>query len=104
MHGSKRDAAILLPSPPYSGARGTIRSGLLFFGRRFLLSFRRFRFLVRRGLLIVGGLVGVGINGSAIISHGRSNAKAIKNAIRVAKSAVEGDILTVFRGVGAGAE
>jgi phosphate acyltransferase len=31
-----------------------------------------------------GGVPLLGINGSAIISHGRSNAKAIKNALRVA--------------------
>src|SRR5436190_12655155 len=48
-----------------------------------------------------GGSIVLGVNGVLIKPHARSNAKAIKNAIRVAKSAVEGDIMTVFRGVGA---
>jgi glycerol-3-phosphate acyltransferase PlsX len=36
-----------------------------------------------------GGVPLLGINGSAIIAHGRSNAKAIKNALRVAKQTAE---------------
>ncbi len=36
-----------------------------------------------------GGLPLLGINGVAIISHGRSNAKAIKNALRVARQTAE---------------
>ena len=32
-----------------------------------------------------GGAPLLGVNGGCIISHGRSNAKAIKNAIRVAR-------------------
>lgn len=36
-----------------------------------------------------GGVPLLGINGSAIVSHGRSNAKAIKNAIRVARQTAE---------------
>jgi phosphate acyltransferase len=39
-----------------------------------------------------GGVPLLGINGSAIISHGRSNAKAIKNALRVARQTAESDI------------
>ena len=49
----------------------------------------------------------LGINGSAIISHGRSNAKAIKNALRVARQTAESDVAgTIARGLaklGAGA-
>ncbi|MFH1640613.1 MAG: phosphate acyltransferase PlsX, partial [Candidatus Omnitrophota bacterium] len=37
-----------------------------------------------------GGAPLLGVNGMVIIGHGRSNAKAIKNAIRVAKAEVEG--------------
>jgi glycerol-3-phosphate acyltransferase PlsX len=47
-----------------------------------------------------GGSIVMGVNGVLIKPHGRSNAKAIKNSIRVAKSAVERDILAVFREVG----
>ena len=36
-----------------------------------------------------GGVPLLGINGSAIVSHGRSNAKAIKNALRVARQTQE---------------
>jgi phosphate acyltransferase len=47
-----------------------------------------------------GGSIVMGVDGVLIKPHGRSNAKAIKNAIRVAKSAVEQDIMTVFRELG----
>jgi glycerol-3-phosphate acyltransferase PlsX len=36
-----------------------------------------------------GGVPLLGISGSAVISHGRSNAKAIKNALRVARQTAE---------------
>ena len=35
----------------------------------------------------------LGVNGVVIVGHGRSNAKAIKNGIGVAKRAVEGGML-----------
>ena len=47
-----------------------------------------------------GGSIVLGVNGVLIKPHGRSNAKAIKNAIRVAKSAVEQDVMSVFREIG----
>ncbi|HKP54615.1 MAG TPA: phosphate acyltransferase PlsX [Chloroflexia bacterium] len=49
-----------------------------------------------------GGSLVMGVNGILIKPHGRSNAKAIKNAIRVAKTAVEQDIMSIFRELGAG--
>ncbi|HEX7594572.1 MAG TPA: phosphate--acyl-ACP acyltransferase, partial [Anaerolineae bacterium] len=45
----------------------------------------------------IGGGILLGVDGVAIIGHGRSNAKAIKNAIRVAKRAVEGNMLDAIR-------
>jgi glycerol-3-phosphate acyltransferase PlsX len=39
-----------------------------------------------------GGLPLLGINGAAIVSHGRSNAKAIKNALRVARQTAEAHV------------
>jgi glycerol-3-phosphate acyltransferase PlsX len=36
-----------------------------------------------------GGVPLLGVNGSAIVSHGRSNAKAIQNALRVARQTAE---------------
>ena len=47
-----------------------------------------------------GGSIVMGVDGLLIKPHGRSNAKAIKNAIRVAKSGVEQDVMTIFRQVG----
>jgi glycerol-3-phosphate acyltransferase PlsX len=47
-----------------------------------------------------GGSIVMGVNGVLIKPHGRSNAKAIMNAIRVGKTAVEQDIMSVFRGLG----
>lgn len=47
-----------------------------------------------------GGAPLLGVNGVVIIGHGRSNAVAVKNAIRVAKRSVESNILeTIRRGV-----
>ncbi len=40
-----------------------------------------------------GGAPLLGANGICIIGHGRSNARAIRNAIRVAASAVESDVV-----------
>lgn len=45
----------------------------------------------------IGGAMLLGVDGVAVIAHGRSNAKAIKNAIRVAKQAVEGKMLDTIR-------
>ena len=47
-----------------------------------------------------GGSIVMGVDGILIKPHGRSNAKAIKNSIRVARSAVQQDIMTVFRSLG----
>ncbi len=43
-----------------------------------------------------GGVPLLGVNGSAIVAHGRSNAKAIKNAIRVAKETAETGVATAI--------
>ena len=47
-----------------------------------------------------GGAIVMGVDGILIKPHGRSNAKAIKNAIRVARTAVDQDIMAIFRGLG----
>lgn len=44
-----------------------------------------------------GGGALLGVNGIVIIGHGRSNAFAVKNAIRVAKQAVENRVLDLIR-------
>jgi glycerol-3-phosphate acyltransferase PlsX len=43
-----------------------------------------------------GGIPLLGVNGSAIIAHGRSNAKAIKNALRVARQTAETNVATAI--------
>lgn len=44
-----------------------------------------------------GGAPLLGVNGVSVICHGRSTAKAIKNAIRVAKEAVDNDLVNEIR-------
>jgi glycerol-3-phosphate acyltransferase PlsX len=44
-----------------------------------------------------GGAPLLGIDGVAVIAHGRSDARAIKNAIRVAKEAVENELVGKIR-------
>ncbi len=45
-----------------------------------------------------GGVPLLGVNGSAIIAHGRSNAKAIKNALRVARQTAETEVAGAIAG------
>ncbi|MBI5930663.1 MAG: phosphate acyltransferase PlsX [Chloroflexi bacterium] len=45
----------------------------------------------------IGGAPLLGVNGVVIIGHGRSNAYAVKNAIRQARLAVSGDIVNTIR-------
>jgi phosphate acyltransferase len=53
----------------------------------------RLRKLVKRlDYAEYGGVPLLGVNGSAIISHGRSKAKAIKNALRVARQTAETNV------------
>jgi len=44
-----------------------------------------------------GGAALLGVNGIVIVGHGRSNAKAVASAMRVAKVAVEGKVLDAIR-------
>lgn len=52
---------------------------------------------VRLDYAEIGGAILLGVDGVSIIAHGRSNAKAIKNAIRVGKQAVENSMLETIR-------
>ena len=45
----------------------------------------------------VGGAALLGVDGVVIVAHGRSNARAIKNAIRQARQAVEGNVVEAIR-------
>lgn len=44
-----------------------------------------------------GGALLMGVDGIVVVGHGRSNAKAVKNAIQRAREAVEGGVLDVIR-------
>lgn len=44
-----------------------------------------------------GGAPLLGIDGVAVVAHGRSDARAIKNAVRVARQAVEADLVGKIR-------
>jgi glycerol-3-phosphate acyltransferase PlsX len=44
-----------------------------------------------------GGALLMGVDGVVIVGHGRSNAKAVKNAVRQARLAVQGGVLDVLR-------
>ena len=44
-----------------------------------------------------GGAPLLGVDGVAIIAHGRSNAKAIKSAVRVARESVQADLVNVIK-------
>ncbi|HVB25841.1 MAG TPA: phosphate acyltransferase PlsX [Ktedonobacteraceae bacterium] len=68
--------AEMTSSLPRKLAAAVLRPGLRKIGRR--LDYAEY-----------GGVPLLGVNGSAIISHGRSNAKAIKNALRVARQTAE---------------
>ena len=56
-----------------------------------LPAFRRVR--ARLDYEEYGGVPLLGVNGPVIIAHGRSRAKAIKHAVRVARNAAEGRIV-----------
>ena len=45
----------------------------------------------------VGGAVLLGVKGVTIVAHGRSNDQAIKNAIRQARAAVQGDLVNAIQ-------
>lgn len=45
----------------------------------------------------IGGALLLGVNGMVIIGHGRSDAKAVKNAIRQARDAVKADVVQTIR-------
>jgi len=45
----------------------------------------------------VGGVALLGVNGVVIVAHGHSNGRAIKNAIRQARQAVQGGVVETIR-------
>ena len=49
-----------------------------------------------------GGAPLLGVDGVVIIGHGRSNAKAIKNAVRVARDLVNAGLVDVIKASASG--
>ncbi|HAG06675.1 MAG TPA: phosphate acyltransferase PlsX [Peptococcaceae bacterium] len=45
-----------------------------------------------------GGVPLLGINGVVVVGHGSSRARAIRNAVRVAREAIEGDLVAAIAG------
>jgi glycerol-3-phosphate acyltransferase PlsX len=63
-----------------------------------LLAKPAFRRMARRvDPFEVGGGALLGVNGVVIVGHGRSNARAIKNAIGQARKAVQGNVVEAIR-------
>jgi len=63
-----------------------------------LLSIPAFRRIVKRFYYAeFGGAHLMGVNGPVIVAHGRSNVKAIQNAIRVCKESVERGVVPTIR-------
>lgn len=59
-------------------------------------AFRRVR--EKTDTLEVGGAPLLGVNGVVIIGHGRSDARAVRNAIRQAEKAVDGQVIKTIEG------
>jgi glycerol-3-phosphate acyltransferase PlsX len=77
--------------------RGVIKSNPLFIGAAILLKPALRRALNRLKYEEYGGAYLMGIDGVVVIAHGRSDAIAIKNALRLAHSAAGSDLLETMR-------
>jgi glycerol-3-phosphate acyltransferase PlsX len=77
--------------------RGVIKSSPLFIGAAILLKPALRRALKRLQYEEYGGANLLGVNGIVVIAHGRSDALAIKNALRVANLAAASDLLETMR-------
>jgi glycerol-3-phosphate acyltransferase PlsX len=77
--------------------RGAIKSSPIFIAAASLFRPALRRVLRRLKYDEYGGANLLGVNGIVIIAHGRSDANAIRNGIRVAKAAAESSILETMR-------
>jgi len=73
--------------------RGVIKSSLLYVSASLLLKPALRRVLKQLQYEEYGGAYLLGVNGVVVIAHGRADASAIKNAVRVAKMAAEGGLV-----------
>jgi glycerol-3-phosphate acyltransferase PlsX len=77
--------------------RGVIKSSPLFIGAAILLKPALRRALKSLQYEEYGGANLLGVNGVVVIAHGRSDALAIKNALRLASMAAKSDLLDTMR-------
>jgi glycerol-3-phosphate acyltransferase PlsX len=77
--------------------RGVIKSSLLFITASLLLKPALKRALKRLQYEEYGGANLLGVNGVVVIAHGRSDAVAIKNALRVAHDAANRGLIETMR-------
>jgi glycerol-3-phosphate acyltransferase PlsX len=76
--------------------RSVIKSSPLFLAASLLLRPALRRALRRLNYDEYGGALLLGVNGVVVIAHGRSDANAVKNAVRVAKAAAEKDLVATI--------
>ncbi len=77
--------------------RAVIKSSPLFLAAAVMVKPALRRVLKRLQYEEYGGAYLLGVNGVVVIAHGRADASAIKNAVRVAKLAAESDLLEALR-------
>ncbi len=77
--------------------RGVIKSSPLYIAAALLLKPALKRAMKRLQYEEYGGANLLGVNGVVVIAHGRSDAVAIKNALRVAKIAAESGLIDTMR-------
>lgn len=77
--------------------RGVIKSSPLFLGAAFLMKPALRRTLGRLQYEEYGGAQLLGVNGIVVIAHGRADASAMVNAVRVAKVGAESDLIATLR-------
>lgn len=77
--------------------RGVIKSSPLFVSAAILLKPALRRVLKRLQYEEYGGANLLGVNGVVVIAHGRSDATAIKNALRVANAAAASNLMSTMR-------
>ncbi len=77
--------------------RAVIKSSPLYIAAALLLKPALRKSMRRLHYSEYGGANLLGVNGVVVIAHGRSDASAIKNALRVAKAAAESSLLETVR-------
>jgi glycerol-3-phosphate acyltransferase PlsX len=77
--------------------RGVVKSSPFFAGAALLLKPALRRALKRLQYEEYGGANLLGVNGVVVIGHGRSDAIAIKNALKVAKAAAQSSLIDTMR-------